>query len=65
MAARRDLAATLIEERVAEVLATAPPLSDEQCDRIAEVLRGRPVPPLPSKRPKQRPARAVVVGESR
>jgi hypothetical protein len=37
--ARRDLRATRLEDHVARVLAEAPPLSDEQRERIAVVLR--------------------------
>lgn len=39
--ARRDLAAARLEEYIAETVATAPPLSPEQRDRIALLLRGR------------------------
>jgi hypothetical protein len=38
--ARRDLAATRLEEHVRRVVAEAPPLSDEQRDKIANLLRG-------------------------
>ncbi|WP_219930992.1 hypothetical protein [Gordonia paraffinivorans] len=40
--ARRDLAATRLEEHVAKVLATAPPLTQEQRGRIASLLRVNP-----------------------
>jgi hypothetical protein len=38
-AARRDLAATKIEQYVKEVVADAPPLTAEQADRISALLR--------------------------
>lgn len=38
--ARRDLAAEVIAQHVAKVLAKAPPLTDQQRDRIAALLRG-------------------------
>lgn len=37
--ARRNLAAANIENYVARVVATAPPLTDEQAARIASMLR--------------------------
>ncbi|WP_131812477.1 hypothetical protein [Mycolicibacterium fortuitum] len=37
--ARRDLAEAKIAQYVERVLATAPPLSDEQRTRLAELLR--------------------------
>jgi hypothetical protein len=37
---RRDLKAQRLEEHVAKVVAAAPPLSAEQRDRIAAILRG-------------------------
>lgn len=37
--ARRDLRATRLEDHVTRVLAEAPPLSDEQRERIATLLR--------------------------
>mgnify|MGYP001019757591 CR=1 FL=1 len=40
LAARRDLAALTLEEHVERVLAKAPPLTDEQAERIARRLRG-------------------------
>lgn len=39
LAARRDLKAAKLEEYVARVVATAPPLTDEQASRIASMLR--------------------------
>jgi hypothetical protein len=39
-AARRDLAADVIAEHVTKVVAKAPPLTPEQRDRIAAILRG-------------------------
>lgn len=39
-AARRDLAATSIAEYAKKVVAKAPPLTAEQRDRIAAILRG-------------------------
>lgn len=39
-AARRDLAAAQIERSIERALATAPPLSDEQVERISARLRG-------------------------
>jgi hypothetical protein len=39
IAARRSLRALRLEEHVQEVLAGAPPLSDEQRERIAALLR--------------------------
>jgi len=38
--ARRELAEAKISKFVAQVLATAPPLSREQADRIASIIRG-------------------------
>lgn len=38
--ARQDLRATRLADHVARVVAEAPPLSDEQIDRIAVLLRG-------------------------
>lgn len=38
--ARRDLAALTLEEHVQRALAKAPPLTDEQAERIAGLLRG-------------------------
>jgi hypothetical protein len=38
--ARRALAALRLEEHVARVVASAPPLTPEQRDRIAAILRG-------------------------
>ncbi len=38
--AKRDLAALTIESHVERILADAPPLTDEQADRIASILRG-------------------------
>ncbi len=38
--ARRDLRAEMLHSHVARVLAEAPPLTDEQRDRIAALLRG-------------------------
>jgi hypothetical protein len=40
LAARRDLAADVIAQHAAKVVAKAPPLTDEQRDRIAAILRG-------------------------
>lgn len=39
LAARRDLAAANVERYVARVVAEAPPLTPEQRDRIARLLR--------------------------
>lgn len=39
VAARRNLKAIRLEEYVARVVAEAPPLTDEQRDRIATLLR--------------------------
>ena len=39
LAARRDLKAAKLEEYVAKVVATAPPLTDEQANKIASLLR--------------------------
>lgn len=36
--ARRDLAAEKIAEYVEKTVASAPPLTEEQCDRIARLL---------------------------
>lgn len=38
-AAKRDLRAELLAEHVARIIAQAPPLTDEQRDRIAGLLR--------------------------
>lgn len=38
--ARRNLAALSIEDYVSKIVAEAPPLSPEQRDRIAAILRG-------------------------
>lgn len=35
----RDLAASVITDYVVKVVDSAPPLTDEQCDRIASLLR--------------------------
>lgn len=40
-AARADLAAAKLEAYVARVVAEAPPLSPDQIDRVAALLRGR------------------------
>jgi hypothetical protein len=40
VAARRNLAALAIEDYVLKVVAEAPPLTAEQRDRIAAILRG-------------------------
>lgn len=40
VSARRDLAAERIAEHIAKVVAEAPPLSAEQRDRLAVLLRG-------------------------
>lgn len=37
--ARRDLAAAKIEQYITEVVASAPPLTQEQRDRLAALLR--------------------------
>lgn len=37
--ARRDLRAARLEDHVARIVAEAPPLTPEQCDRIAALLR--------------------------
>ncbi len=37
--ARRDLKAAMLAAHVAQVVASAPPLTPEQCDRIAALLR--------------------------
>lgn len=37
--ARRDLKAARLEDHVAKAIASAPPLTDEQLDRIASLLR--------------------------
>jgi len=39
VAARRDLAAAQIAVAVAKAMADAPPLTDEQADRLAEIIR--------------------------
>lgn len=39
-AARRDLAAAKIQQYVERVVAEAPPLTPEQADRLAAILRG-------------------------
>ena len=39
LTARRDLKAAKLEEYVARVVATAPPLTDDQANRIASLLR--------------------------
>lgn len=39
LAARRDLRATKLEQHVAEQVAAFPPLTDEQLDRIAVLIR--------------------------
>ena len=39
LAARRDLAADVISDHIARIVAKAPPLTDEQRDRIATLLR--------------------------
>lgn len=38
--ARRNLAAAKLEEYVARIVSEAPPLTNEQADRIAGLLRG-------------------------
>lgn len=38
--ARRNLTAVTLEEHIERVLAKAPPLTDEQAERIAHRLRG-------------------------
>ena len=39
LTARRNLKAAKLEEYVARVISTAPPLTDEQASRIASMLR--------------------------
>lgn len=43
--ARRALAAALLEKRIREIVADAPPLTSEQRDRIVRALRVRPASP--------------------
>lgn len=43
--ARRDFAAARLEDHVARVLADAPPLTHEQRERIASLLRVNPARP--------------------
>lgn len=38
---RRDLAAAKLEDYVSRLIAEAPPLTPEQLDRVAVLLRGR------------------------
>lgn len=40
VAARRDLAAAKLEEHIERALASAPPLSDAQRERLASILSG-------------------------
>lgn len=42
---RRDLKAQRLAEHVERAVATFPPLTDEQADRIAGILTGRSEPP--------------------
>jgi len=37
---RREIAAQRLADYVSHIVSTAPPLSPEQCDRIATLLRG-------------------------
>lgn len=39
--ARRDLRAELLADRITRVVAEAPPLTDEQLDKLATLLRPR------------------------
>lgn len=39
IAARRDLTASSLESYIRRVISTAPPLTREQCDRLALLLR--------------------------
>lgn len=39
-AATRDLAAAKLEQYIARTIAAAPPLTDEQCDKLVAILRG-------------------------
>jgi hypothetical protein len=39
--AKRDFTAARLEQHIEKALAAAPPLSDEQRTRLAELLRGR------------------------
>ena len=47
IAARRNLRAARLEDYIRRTVAAAPPLSDEQRDRLAVLLRGEP----PGRRP--------------
>lgn len=40
-AARRELAAAKLEDYITQVVESAPPLTAEQCDRLAVLLRPR------------------------
>lgn len=46
LAARRDLASSNIEKAIRRNLEAAPPLTDEQADRLADLLRASGVRPL-------------------
>ncbi|MEY4081692.1 MAG: hypothetical protein RL430_2122 [Actinomycetota bacterium] len=40
VSARRDLKAARLEDHIRRVVAEAPPLTDEQRDKLAAILRG-------------------------
>lgn len=44
--AKRDLAAANLQQYIEKVVSTAPPLTDEQRDRLAALLRSTPEPKM-------------------
>ena len=48
IAARRDHAASRLEDHILHTLAAAPPLTPEQRDRLAYLIRGGEGPTLPA-----------------
>jgi hypothetical protein len=60
LAAKRDLAATSIEEYIERTIAKAPPLTAEQSTQLAELLKPVRVKPPAKTPPKRAPKRGGV-----
>ncbi|WJL95860.1 hypothetical protein QSU92_01135 [Microbacterium sp. ET2] len=62
--AGRDLAASLIEQYIEKVVASAPPLSEEQRDRLASLLRTAGPTPKVLRRPRSIDERIAAGGDA-